>query len=1468
MKTKPALFRLIALPLLLIAAAAGHPARAANIVWTGTGDGASRDWFTASNWSNNAVPVGTGADTTIISSTLGPILTTGTADARALRVGEIMAGVADGDGRLEITGDARLNITSGIGIANAAARTGSVIISGTGILSSSAHIYVGYNGTGILEMTDHATFTVLGSAATGLAQNAGSTGIATLSDSALWEVASGGFYAGLRSTGTMTLRDTARVNSLTFFSLATNPTAIFTVDASGTSVITATTYANLADNGAGTLALRGRASLTAGGTVAIASGTGAGDVTLSGSALLRAGTVLVVGGSGKGTLTLRDGGFVQAGSGTLTLAASANSTGLLEITGSTAGLITGTNGASPVTITAGAGTGGARVVFSHSDASYTFANNLAGTLAVEHNGPGLTTLTGSAGHTGGTIVRGGTLAGNAANLRGAITTESAATLLFDQAAAGSFAGTLSGAGTLAKTGTADLTLADDALADFTGMLDARAGSLVLNATATVSNDLSIAPSATLEFNTGAAALAWDGTFAAANAAAAGTLRKTGAGSLAFTTPGLAFAGTLAISQGAVTLTPGARLGALTIGSGASFSGAGAAVAGDVSINNGTLTLQPGSGALAIGGDFTLANSTLEIGLFDAGDSIITIGGAAIISGANTIDLTPGMSGTYTLAGLESLDTATVTIGGAPQVAGSRQTATAAAVGADLQIFFEADISRRLTWTGSDSANWNITEDNWSGSNDTTAFAVLDTVVFDGTGDAANPARRTIALAGAMRVSDMIVAGDADYTFAGAGAILSGTTIVTETGNPDNLAGVTGRLIKSGAGTLTFANTGANNFTGGIEISGGAIVFNDTAQLGTDNGAGAPAPISFAGAGGTLSGAGMLAAGIDIAATAILDTAGTLALAGPVTGDGALEKTGAGTLVLAAENTHTGAIAIAAGTLATRAENLRGPVVNNATLVLHSDTAAAAGTAIAAGTGAAADDTFATTLTGDGALSKTGAGTLALAAAASLAARDITLAGGAIVLTPAARLAAAAPFTIAAGAALLGTGAITAPVLNNAGAIRVGRAADPSAPHGTLTLQGDYTAAAGAEIRLDMSLNPATGVIEHDRFIIDGDITAGAVTRVSLQEQPSADRLRGDTSLLPAFSDMLAVTGAGDLAAAFAHEGIVEFGGGQYTYDPAANAGAGGWTVQAAEPVSAIGALDAAALLIGKASFDSLSNRILATRENAPAPAKKQIWLAGFQRREKLATVRYDRHDTAPRADADTQGIQAGLDWISVLPQYTFALGAFADYAKSDMHLPRRASTGTVRATGAGAYAAWKINRWHIRAIFRQSKETYDITAARVAPFETSGYTWGGLLAAGAGFKPAARWRLEPEAQLAYQTHNIKDVTDAAGRRYVVENAASLDARAGLRLAREIVFQNGVKLIPRLRASYLYDFDSDCRLRVADELFRNNLGGAGAEIDFGLAAELGRGTALQLNAAWRHAKATQGATLAASFAHAW
>ncbi len=130
-------------------------------------------------------------------------------------------------------------------------------------------------------------------------------------------------------------------------------------------------------------------------------------------------------------------------------------------------------------------------------------------------------------------------------------------------------------------------------------------------------------------------------------------------------------------------------------------------------------------------------------------------------------------------------------------------------------------------------------------------------------------------------------------------------------------GGSGGLAKAGSGALTL--TGSNSFRGGLTLDPGMVSITSDAALGavpqsptTD--------ITFA-ANSTLQAGGSFALAVNRSiaissiATATFDTSGnTLAIGGQISGNGALTKTGCGTLVLSGSDSYRGGTTVDAGTL--------------------------------------------------------------------------------------------------------------------------------------------------------------------------------------------------------------------------------------------------------------------------------------------------------------------------------------------------------------------------------------------------------------------------------------------------------------------------------------------------------------------------------------------------------------------------
>jgi len=207
----------------------------------------------------------------------------------------------------------------------------------------------------------------------------------------------------------------------------------------------------------------------------------------------------------------------------------------------------------------------------------------------------------------------------------------------------------------------------------------------------------------------------------------------------------------------------------------------------------------------------------------------------------------------------------------------------------------------LTWTGGLNGNaWDLAAtSNFLNGVSKDLFYPQDGVRFNSLG----ASNLTANLAGALLFSNLIVDSTANYTLAGAGALIG-----------------SGSLSKSNTGTLTISGIN-HTFTGRTVIAGGTLA---VAEL---DGAGYPSSLGKPNSSATnllITGNATLRIlgecytdrGITLAAGTnsidVLNSADQFTMLAPLTGTGSFQKLGAGTLAFSAGNSYVGSTLIKAG----------------------------------------------------------------------------------------------------------------------------------------------------------------------------------------------------------------------------------------------------------------------------------------------------------------------------------------------------------------------------------------------------------------------------------------------------------------------------------------------------------------------------------------------------------------------------
>jgi autotransporter-associated beta strand protein len=827
-------------------------------------------------------------------------------------------------------------------------------------------------------------------------------------------------YSGGTIVSTGTLR--GNVTSLQG-AIVNNAAVVFDQATTGTYSGMMSGFGGLTKLGVGTLKLTGSNSYF-GGT-RVSSGTLQGDsVSLTGNIANSAAlefaqaTSGTYGGSVSGT-----GSLVKSGSGTLTLSGTSTYTGqtwinegLLVMTSTTAlpgsGAIPGTltvsssaalvvgNGISNTVVTGiftSGNLGSGNFGFDTSAGDRAYSTPISGSMTLIKLGANQLTLQNFTGINtyAGARVLSGTLRGTTSSLVGTISIADSAAVLFDQSTSGTFSGVATGSGRLVKTGLGTLTLSGSN--SYSGGTLVSAGTLLGNATSLqgpITNNTAVVFD---QLTTGTYAGLMSGS---------GSLTKLGAGTLTLTGANT-YSGTTQITAGVLALgSPGAlgSAGAISFGGGTlqfsssnqvdyssrfsanqqyridtagqsvSFGSPLTGTAGSLTkIGSGTLTLaaantysgttRVAAGTLALSNTGALAASTLDMNVDDSGSVAFAGSGA-----------------TYTLGGLQG--SRDLTIG-----------SNSIAVGANGKLANYSGVlsgSGSLTKTGAGTFTLN-------GSNAYSGGTQINDGVLALGSPGALGSSGTIAFGGGtLQFSG---ANTADYSSRFSNALNQQYRIDTagqsvSFGSP--LTSPDGSLTKIGSGTLTL--TGSNTYSGGTQINDGVLALGSPGALGSSG------TISFGGGTLQFSGANTADYSNRFSKAAnqqyLIDTAGqSVSFGSPLTStNGSLTKLGSGTLTLAAANTYGGTTRVAAGTLAlSNTGALAASTLDMNAADFGSVSFAGSGATYTFGglqgsrdlpigsssltVGANGQSTdYSGVLSGSGSLTKTGAGTLTLAAA--------------------------------------------------------------------------------------------------------------------------------------------------------------------------------------------------------------------------------------------------------------------------------------------------------------------------------------------------------------------------------------------------------------------------------------------------------------------------------------------------------
>ncbi|CDX31025.1 Outer membrane autotransporter barrel domain [Mesorhizobium sp. SOD10] len=286
----------------------------------------------------------------------------------------------------------------------------------------------------------------------------------------------------------------------------------------------------------------------------------------------------------------------------------------------------------------------------------------------------------------------------------------------------------------------------------------------------------------------------------------------------------------------------------------------------------------------------------------------------------------------------------------------------------------------------------------------------------------------------------------------------------------------GALTKEGGGTLVL--TGTNSYQGGTFIDGGTVQITADANLGNVTG-----KVTFDG--GTLYQQGATSIVTNRAATlqaggGTFQVDSTVQWQGAIDGAGALTKTGAGALILGADNSYADGTTIASGLLMLgtggTTGSILGDVIDNGTLSFNRSDLY----------------TFGGTISGSGGVTQDGSGDTVLTADNTYGGTTLIAGGGGLYIYGN-QSAATGPTNVNNGT-LGGTGTIGGDVfVDVAGRLAPG---DLGSTPGTLTINGNLELADGSNLDYSFGQAGVVGGAYNDLTVVHGDLTLDGTINVT------------------------------------------------------------------------------------------------------------------------------------------------------------------------------------------------------------------------------------------------------------------------------------------------------------------------------------------------------------------------------------
>ncbi|WP_181172814.1 autotransporter-associated beta strand repeat-containing protein [Mesorhizobium sp. B2-1-5] len=902
-------------------------------------------------------------------------------------------------------------------------------------------------------------------------------------------------------------------------------------------------------------------------------------------------------------------------------------------------------------------------------------------------------------------------------------------------------------------------------------LGAAAGGLSLDDGATLKTTAAFTSARDVTLNAGSGTVQTDADLILSGAiSGAGGFNKTGAGALILTGSN-SYAGPTTVGAGGLYVDGdnSAATGLVSVASGATIGGKGS-IGGDVTVADGA-TLSPGSadgtpGTLAIAGNLNLSSGSVLNYSF---------GQADVVGGALN-DLT--------------------TVGGNLVLDGTLNV-TASAGGT-----FGPGVYRVFSYDGTLTNNGLAV-----GTIPSTGYSIQTSI------------DHQVNLVNTQGLTFNYWDGNAGPK--NNGVINGGDGVWQTSAGNDNWANETGTInapfadasfaIFAGqAGTVTVDDGLGQVTVSGMQfMTGGYIVQGDGIAL--------TGPSSSIVVGdGTAAGAGM-----------------TATIASVLSGDAQLVKSDRGTLVLTGTNTYTGGTAINGGTLQVSADANLGAAAGGLSFdggtlrTTDSFATARAVNVMSSGTVSTAAATTLTlngALTGSGAFTKAGDGTLVLASGGSAFAGPTSVQQGTLAAGAVDALGAASAYTVASGATLdLGGFNQTVASLGNAGSVRLG-----TAPGTTLTVNGNYTGNGGT-IFLNAALDGDASTT--DKVVIHGSTSGTGVLAVANVGGAGAPTVEGikivdvDGSSAGTFSlagdyvfqgDQAVVSGA--YAYRLYKNGVSTPTDGDWYLRSALINGSPNPLYSPAVPIyeaypAVLQSLNELGTLQQRLGNRSWTGAAQGADEIGSVPTQNAIWarVEGAHTRQSPESA-----TTVSDYDVTTWKLETGVDGLLYEDSTGILLGGVSfHYGTASSDISSIYGVGSINAKGygfAGTLTWYGDNGFYTDGQAQVTWYDSDLKSATLGSElakGNNGFGYALSLEAGQKFALGGKWTLTPQAQLSYSSVRFDSFTDPFGAAVSLDKSEALIGRAGLSLDYEDAWTGAQGKVSRSHlygiANLYYDF---------------------------------------------------------------